>query len=98
MSERQFAGFPAKGLKFLADLSENNNKPWFDENKPLYLDYVVAPSVEFIEIIGEQLQFIAPHVQFDTRTNGQGSMMRIYRDVRFSPDKTPYKTWVGGGR
>jgi uncharacterized protein (TIGR02453 family) len=45
--------------------------------------------------MGDRLQFISPHIQYDTRTNGQGSLMRIYRDVRFSKDKSPYKTWVG---
>ncbi len=95
MSEGGFAGFPERGLKFLADLSENNDREWFNENKPKYLEYIVEPSQEFIETVGEQLQFIAPHIQYDTRTNGQGSLMRIYRDIRFSPDKTPYKTYVG---
>jgi len=41
------------------------------------------------------LQHIVPHIQYDTRTNGAGSLMRIYRDTRFSKDKTPYKEYVG---
>jgi uncharacterized protein (TIGR02453 family) len=95
MSDPRFKGFPESGLQFLADLSQNNNREWFNENKPIYLEYIVEPSKKFIETVGEQLQFIAPHIQYDTRTNGQGSLMRIYRDIRFSPDKTPYKTYVG---
>jgi uncharacterized protein (TIGR02453 family) len=95
MSERRFEGFPESGLQFLADLSQNNNREWFNEHKAQYLEYIVEPSKEFIKSVGEQLQFIAPHIQYDTRTNGQGSLMRIYRDIRFSPDKTPYKTYVG---
>jgi uncharacterized protein (TIGR02453 family) len=96
MSERQsFTGFPQEGLQFLADLGENNERDWFNSRKQVYLDTIVAPAVAFVETVGEQLQFISPHIQYDTRTNGQGSLMRIYRDTRFSADKTPYKTWVG---
>ena len=92
---KSFSGFPEEGLQFLADLGENNNREWFNERKQTYLDSIVAPSVAFVQAVGEQLQFISPHIQYDTRTNGQGSLMRIYRDVRFSADKSPYKTWIG---
>ena len=95
MSETGFNGFPPEGLKFLADLSENNDRDWFNARKQLYLDNIVAPAVAFVETMGERLRFISPHIQYDTRTNGQGSLMRIYRDTRFSEDKSPYKTWVG---
>jgi len=91
----QFTGFPQQGSKFLADLAENNDRDWFNENKQVYLDSIVAPAVAFTETLGDRLQFISAHLQYDTRTNGQGSLMRIYRDVRFSKDKSPYKTWVG---
>lgn len=90
-----FSGFPPQGLQFLADLVENNDREWFNANKPTYQDYILTPAVAFIETLGDRLRFIAPHIQYDTRTNGQGSLMRIYRDVRFSKDKSPYKTWVG---
>ena len=90
-----FTGFPQEGLNFLAKLAENNDRDWFNANKQTYLDNIVAPAVTFIETLGDRLQFISPHIQYDTRTNGQGSLMRIYRDVRFSKDKSPYKTWVG---
>jgi uncharacterized protein (DUF2461 family) len=79
----------------MAELADNNNREWFNERKQVYLDHIVAPAVAFVQTAGEQLQFISPGIQFDTRTNGQGSLMRIYRDTRFSKDKTPYKTWVG---
>lgn len=95
MTEQAFNGFPQEGLNFLAELAENNNKEWFNEHKQTYLDFIVSPAQSFIETVGEQLKFISPHIQYDTRTNGQGSLMRIYRDVRFSQDKTPYKTWAG---
>lgn len=95
MPEQSFTGFPPEGLQFLADLGQNNDRDWFNARKQLYLDHIVAPAVAFVETMGERLRFISPHIQYDTRTNGQGSLMRIYRDTRFSEDKSPYKTWVG---
>lgn len=95
MPEQSFTGFPPEGLQFLADLGQNNDRDWFNARKQLYLDNIVAPAVAFVEIMGERLRFISAHIQYDTRTNGQGSLMRIYRDTRFSEDKSPYKTWVG---
>ena len=90
-----FNGFPAEGLQFLAALEVNNERPWFQEHKQTYLDKIVAPTITFVQAMGERLQAISPHINYDTRTNGSGSMMRIYRDVRFSKDKRPYKTHVG---
>ena len=95
MSDKPFTGFPKDGLQFLADLGEHNDRDWFKTRKQTYTDLIVTPAVAFAESLGERLQYISPHIQYDTRTNGQGSLMRIYRDVRFSKDKSPYKTWVG---
>ena len=95
MPEQSFTGFPPEGLQFLADLGQNNDRDWFNARKQLYMDHIVAPAVAFVETMGERLRFISPHIQYDTRTNGQGSLMRIYRDTRFSEDKSPYKTWIG---
>lgn len=95
MSAKSFTGFPEEGLRFLADLAENNDRYWFDERKDIYQKNIVAPALAFVEALGQRLQFISPHIQYDTRTNGAGSLMRIYRDTRFSADKSPYKTWVG---
>lgn len=95
MSKQVFLGFPEEGLKFLSDLGKNNDREWFNSQKQIYIDNIVAPAVAFIENMGIRLQYISPHIQYDTRTNGQGSLMRIYRDTRFSADKSPYKTWVG---
>ena len=99
-----FSGFPQEALQFLSDLAENNNKEWFNTNKTEYQANLLEPSKAFILALGEGLQRIAPNIQFDTRTNGSGSLMRIYRDTRFSADKTPYKTnisailWEGVGK
>ena len=92
----QFNGFPQAGLQFLADLAENNNKEWFTENKGVYRSQLLEPATEFIMAVGERLQSISGQIKYDTRTNGSGSLMRIYRDTRFSKDKTPYKTAVAG--
>ena len=92
----QFDGFPQAGLQFLADLAENNNKEWFTANKDVYQSQLLQPATEFIVAMGEHLQSISGQIKFDTRTNGSGSLMRIYRDTRFSKDKTPYKTAVAG--
>lgn len=99
-----FDGFPTDGLQFLADLRENNDREWFNARKSVYENALVKPAVAFIEALGERLKLISPELRYDTRLNGSGSMMRIYRDVRFSKDKAPYKTnlgivfWQGNGR
>jgi len=85
-----FAGFDNDFWGFLSDLKRNNNRAWFEENKDRYKDNVVAPLSAFISAIGPRLQEISPHYKADPRPN-KGSMFRIYRDVRFSKDKRPYK-------
>lgn len=90
-----FTGFPREGIQFLRDIDDNNNRDWFEANKHIYQTALVEPAQAFIMALGERLQAIAPNVQYDTRTNGSGSLMRIYRDVRFSKDKSPYKNWIG---
>ncbi len=89
-----FQGFPAEGLRFLRDLAENNNKPWFEANKELYLAAIQTPAVALVAALGERLHERFPDIRYDARTNGSGSLMRIYRDTRFSADKSPYKTNV----
>ena len=93
MTMAQFSGFPAEGFQFLRELGENNNKPWFEANKDRYRDSVQTPAIALVEALGSHLAAEFPPVSYDTRTNG-GSLMRIYRDTRFSADKRPYKTTV----
>ncbi len=99
-----FSGFPEEGLQFLKDLEENNNRDWFQVHKQGYLDHVVAPAQSFIVTFGKKLQKLSPGIRYDTRTNGHGSLGRIYRDLRFSKDKRPYNThvwlvfWEGPGK
>jgi uncharacterized protein (TIGR02453 family) len=90
-----FTGFPAEALAFFKDLAENNNREWFEAHKRVYLDRVVSPAQQFVVALGERLHELSSDVRYDTRTNGTGSISRIYRDTRFSADKTPYKTHLG---
>ena len=90
-----FEGFSQEMVRFYTELQKNNNKGWFEDNKPLYKEKVIKPAVAYVEAMGEKLRGIAPEVVADTRTNGSGAVFRIYRDTRFSKDKTPYKTFLG---
>ena len=85
---QEFLGYPEEGLRFLVDLAANNNRDWFEENKAIYQNHLLAPSQSLVLALGERLKEISDDVQYDTRTNGSGSLMRIYRDVRFSKDDT----------
>jgi uncharacterized protein (TIGR02453 family) len=87
-----FSGFPAETFLFLRELGDNNNKLWFEANKSRYLQDVQSPALELVVALGTRLQAEFPRIQFDTALNGSGSLMRIYRDTRFSKDKSPYKT------
>ena len=78
-------------FKFLRQLAKNNNREWFEKNKQRYIHDVRDPLCAFVEAVGPKLQRIHPDVVADPRPNG-GSLFRIYRDTRFSKDKTPYKT------
>lgn len=79
---------------FLSELAANNNREWFLANKPRYEADVKEPALRFINDFSAPLKKISPHFRADPRANG-GSLFRIYRDTRFSKDKTPYKTATG---
>lgn len=81
-------------FRFLRELAENNDKEWWEDNKDRYVETIREPARDFIGDFGDRLASISPHFSGDTRING-GSLMRPYRDLRFSKDKTPYKTNVG---
>lgn len=79
-------------FKFLKDLKANNNRDWFNTNKNEYLKQH-ENTIEFADALLEKLN---KHDNIETPT-GKKSLFRIYRDVRFSKDKSPYKTnWAGG--
>jgi uncharacterized protein (TIGR02453 family) len=87
----QFNGFPQDFFAFFNELKANNNRDWFAENKTRYHESVVQPMGEFIVAIAPHLNHISPHYIANPKPHG-GSMFRIYRDARFSRDKSPYKT------
>lgn len=85
------ASFKPELFRFLRDLRRNNRRDWFEANKDRYEVFVKYPLLGFISSIGPALERISPSYVADARPVG-GSMFRIYRDTRFSKDKTPYKT------
>lgn len=90
----EFAGFPAQTARFLSELAESNEREWFKANKHRYEAHVLEPALDFINAMEPRLEKISRHfVAIGKRTGG--SLMRVYRDTRFSKNKTPYKTNVG---
>jgi len=85
--------FAAVSLEFLTCLRKHNNRDWFLANKARYEAEVRDPFLRLIADLGPGLRKIHPSFIADPSPHG-GSMMRIYRDTRFSKDKSPYKTHV----
>lgn len=86
--------FSRETFRFLSDLADNNRRDWFDDNRDRYERHVKEPALHFIVGVGERLHEVSPHLRADPRPVG-GSLFRIYRDVRFSRDKSPFKTAAG---
>jgi len=85
-----FPGFPPEALKFLRGLKRNNRREWFQPRKEIFDTKLRAPMEELVEAINAELLKFAPeHI-----TDPKKAIYRIYRDTRFSPDKTPYKTHI----
>ncbi len=82
---------PPPAFQFLDQLKQHNNREWFAENKSAYLSH----SASIAAVANELLQLLHVHDQIET-PSGAKSLYRIYRDVRFSKDKTPYSTYWGG--
>ncbi|HEX9974386.1 MAG TPA: DUF2461 domain-containing protein [bacterium] len=81
-------------FNFLRELKQYNDKAWFEENKQRYESVVREPLLKFIADFAPYLTKVSSHYEADPRKVG-GSLFRIHRDIRFSPDKTPYKTHAG---
>ena len=79
---------------FLGDLAAHNQREWFEANRGRYETCVREPALAFIAAMTPELARFAPHFRADPRKAG-GSLMRVFRDTRFSRDKTPYKTNIG---
>jgi uncharacterized protein (TIGR02453 family) len=82
---------PPALFTFLRELRANNNRPWFEANRARYERDVRDALIALVVDFSGPLLDMAPHYVADPRPNG-GSIFRIYRDTRFSRDKTPYKT------
>ncbi len=90
----RYARFYPQTIAFLEELSANNRRDWFNENKHRYEEHVLDVALRFIQSMQAPLARIAP--SFDAvPTRVGGSLMRVYRDTRFAKDKAPYKTNVG---
>ena len=83
-----FPGFPPEALTFLRGLKRNNRREWFQPRKEIFEARLKIPMVQLVEAINAELLDFAP----DHITDPKKAVYRIYRDTRFSADKTPYKT------
>lgn len=100
--KQAFAGFPDGTFQFLAEIASNNEKGWFDAHRADYQRYYVEPALALVTDLGPRLQSISSSIHWEPKIGGP--LSRINRDIRFSPDKTPYKThldlwfWTGERR
>jgi len=90
----EFRGFDPTLFEFLEELADNNHRRWFQENRGRYERDVREPCLTFIRAFEPRLRRLSKCFVASDRRIG-GSLMRVYRDTRFSKDKTPYKTNVG---
>ena len=94
MTSTRYATFNPETINFLRELKNNNNRDWFNENKSRYEEDVLDVALKFIQSMHDPLQAFAPHFTAIPKRMG-GSLMRVYRDTRFSKNKLPYKTNIG---
>src|SRR5438445_3128911 len=90
MTKNTFPGFSPDAVKFLRALKRNNRRDWFQPRKEKYEALIKSPMLEFVACLNEEMARFAPAYV----TPPEKAVYRIYRDTRFSPDKTPYKTHV----
>ena len=89
-----FQGLPQGFFDFFEELSRNNERAWFTENKARYEAQVLAPLSAFVEAMAPCLDKISPHYVADPRPRG-GSIFRIHRDMRFARGGKPHKENAG---
>ena len=85
-----FPGFPAAGLDFLRSLEKHNRREWFQPRKAVYDEQVKRPMIDLVGRVAQAMMAFAP----DYINEPEKAIYRIYRDTRFSKDKTPYKTHI----
>lgn len=88
-----FTGFSKETIQFFKDIATSNNKSWFEQNRRIFDNYVMAEAQSFVVDMGEKLRIISPEVVAIPKVDK--SIFRLYRDTRFSKDKSPYKTHLG---
>lgn len=86
-----FAGLPKEALTFFRDLKANNNREWFEAHKEVYTEKVKQPMEALCALVSSEMTRFAPAYA----TEPKRALFRIYRDTRFSNDKTPYKDHAG---
>ena len=87
------SSFPKSAVEFLTWLKRNNKKDWFESHREEFQNLVLEPAQEFVVVLGEILRTIVPGIIAIPKTDK--SIFRLHRDVRFSKDKSPYKTNLG---
>lgn len=90
MKDSKFTGFPAEGLTFLRALAKNNDREWFTPRKAIFEETVKRPMIDLVAAIHREMLRFAPEYVGEPAK----CVYRIYRDTRFSKDKTPYKTHI----
>ncbi len=86
-----FPGFPKQTLTFFRQLAANNDRAWFNAHKETFEAVVKSPMIELVTLVADDLRAFAADYVPD---KPEKSIYRIYRDTRFSKDKTPYKTHI----
>lgn len=85
-----FTGFNQQGLTFLQQIAQNNNKEWFEENRETYDKQLLTPFRQLVEALSQDMLVIDE--MFETRPAIGKTISRIYRDTRFSHDKSVYRS------
>jgi len=89
---REFEGFDRDGLRFLAELAKHNDRDWYERNKSRYVEGLVRPAEALVTAFGRRLEEL---FEGEWNYHPKKSLSRLHRDVRFSKDKSPYKTHLG---
>ncbi|HPD48551.1 MAG TPA: DUF2461 domain-containing protein [Anaerohalosphaeraceae bacterium] len=94
IERRQFTGFERRTFRFLKDLGENNNKRWFDAHRKDYEEYLLAPLRALVTDLADFMLDI--DLSFEVAPSVNRTISRIYRDTRFSSDKSPFRNnaWI----
>lgn len=94
--------FPQNTINFLTKLSKNNSKVWFETKREKFSEDFLSPALQFVIEMGERLSTISPNINAIPKIDK--SIFRLHRDIRFSKDKSPFKTnlglyfWEGRGK